>query len=435
MPVAILNNGTFNNAASGGTGPVAHGELLTVGNVGPWTLQGVPQGAEALDSSLTVPPRGFWRFDTPAEFVPAGTWPANANDANPAILNDPSLHGGTVGASPVMIDGYLIPAGTAIVQFRVLPDNGTNGFCDFFCQGTGLKILFRGCRFRSAYGVGGSSIFNDNNSTSAQQIMVHYCDIGSTSLDPPGTATALMFYKALGGLNHRWLRNYQTNGATFYQPNTQGCEITENLMTGYIYGYGEKGTSGVGPDSTTYHLNGISCEGGLTSIKILRNLILCQSPDGSAGSSGSAAGQMGYGTQPGQVGYGAGSNPGRLTTQTDCIALFSSNGQPNQGSSPGSILVDGNYLGGSGWCLYAGNALGNCTNITITNNKFTTRYWSQGGSFGPATDVPSFGTNGNVTGGNIWADDYGTAAVDGCTLLSLRQFPAGNGPRAGTTVL
>jgi hypothetical protein len=408
---------------------VTNGQDLTPAMTGPWAVQNVAQGSETLGSSLTGPPRGFWRFDTTSEFVPAGVWPASASDSNLSALNNPSLHGGTVTGSPVQIDGYTIPAGTQIVQFQIFPD----GF-DFDAQLTSLVVLFRGCRFRFTQGLGGTGLFNDFNSTSGQQIMVHYCDIGMTTLDPPATAPGNMIIKNLGGLNHRYLRNFHTRSGTFYQPNTQGVSIIENYIDEYIYTYGEAGVDGAGPDASTLHLNGSSSEGGITSIKILRNRITCPSPDGSTGSTGSAAAQIGYGTQPGQLGYGAGSNPGRLTTQTDNIALFSSNALPNQGTSPGAIQVSDNYIGGSGYCLYAGNALGNCTNITVTGNRVTTRWWPNGGNFGPITDVPAFGTNGNVTGGNIWADDYGTAVNPGSTALADRQYPAGNGPRAGTAV-
>ena len=413
---------------TGGTGPVTDGASLLVSNVGPWTLQGVPRGSEVLGTALTGPPRGFWRFDTPSEFIPAGAWPSNASDGNPSVLNNPALHGGTVTGSAVSIDGYLIPVGTQIVQFQVFPSD-----FNFDAQATSLVVLFRGCRFRFTNGNDGTGLFNDSTSTTAQQVMVHYCDIGLTSLDPPPAASALMHIKFIGGLNHRILRNYHTRSATFLQPNVQGVEITENWIDEFVYAYGEKGTSGTGPDSTTYHLNGISSEGGLTSIRILRNRVICPSPDGATGSSGSAAGQAGYGTQPAQVGYGAGSNPGRLTTQTDCIALFSSNGQPNIGDGTTGLQIKGNYLGGSGYCLYAANSLGNCQNVVVTGNKVTTRYWTNGGNLGPITDVPAWGSNGNVTSGNTWADDYGTGG-DGATLTSGRQFPAGNGPLAGTTV-
>lgn len=408
----------------GGSGPgiITHGSQLTPAVVGPWTLQAATKGSETL-SSLTGPSRGFWRFDTPDEFLPTAAWPSNANDSNPSILNDPTLHGGVVTGAPVVIDGYTIPIGTRIVQFTVFPD----GY-DFYAQGTGLKVLFRGCRFRWTNGVGGSGIFNDASSLATQQIMTHYCDIGLVSLDPPNGSEALMHMKFLGGQNHRAFRNYHTRTSAFMQPNNGAFEITECYMTEYIYAYGEAGTSGVGPDSTTYHLNGISIEGGVNGGVIKRNLILCQSPDGSTGSSGSAAGQVGYGTQPTQVGYGAGTNPGRLTTQTDCIALFAI------ASSNTNATIDSNYLGGSGFVLYAGNADGGATNITVTNNQFTTKWWTNGGNHGVITDVPTWGSNGNVESNNTWADDYGTGG-DGATATANRQFPAGDGPRKGTAAI
>lgn len=406
---------------------ITHGNELLVSDVGPWAIQGVSKGSETLGTSLTGPPRGYWRFDTPDEFSSATAWPSNANDANPSVLNNPTLHSGTVTDSPVTIDGYSIPVGTRIVQFQLMPD----GY-DFGAQGTSLKVLFRGCRFRFTNGVTGTGLFNDYTSTSSQTVMMHFCDMGLLSMDPPNGSESHMHTKFLGGSGHRMLRNYHTRSASFIQPNAQGCEITECYIGEYIYGYGEKGTSGNGPDSTTFHLNGISTEGGITSIKILRNRILCSSPDGSTGSTGSAAGQIGYGTQPGQVGYGSGSNPGRLTPQTDCIALFSSNGQPNLGDGTTGIQIRDNLLGGSGWVLYAANSLGNCTNVKLTGNRMTTTWWTNGGNFGPIADVPTWGSNGNLQSDNLWADDYGTGG-DGSTATSGRQYPGGNGPRAGTS--
>lgn len=412
--------------AVGGGEAVTHGEQLTVNHVGPWTLQGVAKGSESL-TALTGPGRGFWRFDTPDEFSSSTAWPSNANDANPAVLNSPTLHEGTVTGSPVTIDGYSIPVGTRIVQFREFPDG-----LDFYAQGTTLKVLFRGCRFRFSEGVSGASLINDNGAAAGQQVMVHYSDIGCVSMDPPNGASAFMFYKSLGGSNHRWLRNYQTRSAVFLQPNAPGWEIVENWMGEYIYAYGEAGTSG-GFDSTTYHLNGISTEGGQTRIRILRNRILCQSPDGSTGSTGTATGQIGYGTQPGQTGYGAGSEPGRLTTQTDCIALFAITGA-NAGDGTTGIQIRDNYLGGSGVCIYAGNADGGATNVHLTGNKVTTRWWTNGGNFGAITDLPVWGSNGNDQSNNTYADDYGTGG-NGTTAPAGRQYPAGNGPRVGTSFI
>jgi hypothetical protein len=415
------------SGGGGGGGTITHGSQLVAASVGPWALQSVAKGSETLSSSLTPPSGGFWRFDAPDAFAPTAAWPSSANDTNPSTLNNPSLHGGVVTGSPVTIDGYVIPVGTRIVQFYNFPDGA-----DFYAQGTSLKVLFRGCRFRFTEGVSGAGLFNDNTASAAQQIMVHYCDIGLTSLDPTDGANALMHIKFLGGANHRLLRNYHTRSSTFVQPNVQGVEITECMIAGFVYAYGEGGTSGAGPDGTTLHLNGISSEGGITAIKILRNSILAASPDGATGSSGSGAGHIGYGTQPGQTGYGAGSAPGRRVIQTDCIGLFTSNGSANIGDGVTGIQVKDNYLGGSGYCVYAGAGVGTPTNIVMTGNTITTRWWTNGGNFGPVTSVPAWGSNGNVQSGNLWADDYGSGG-DGSTATSGRLYPAGNGPRTGTS--
>lgn len=402
------------------SGSITHGSLLAVSDVGPWALQGVAKGSESL-SSLIGPSRGYWRFDAVTEFATVSS--------NYVYNNNPTNYGGIVPAGGMIIDGYNVAAGTYVVQFRDLPDNYS-----FYAQGTSLKVLFRGCRFRWTLGTDGTGIFNDYTSTASQQIMLQYCDIGLQSLDPPPTSEGTMLIKFIGGANHRLLRNYYTRSSTFIQPNAQGCEIAENYISEYIYAYGEAGTSGAGPDSTTYHLNGISSEGGLTSIKILRNRILCASPDGATGGGNTVAGQIGYGTQPGQIGYGSGTAPGRLTTQTDCIALFSSNGSSNIGDAITGIQVKDNYLGGSGYCLYAGNSKGDCQNIIVTGNTFTTRWWTNGGNFGVVADIPNWGVNGNSQANNVWADDFGSGG-NGCTSVADRQYPAGNGPRAGATVL
>lgn len=405
---------------------VTHGDQLTITDVGPWALQAVPKGTEAYQS-LTGPGRGYWRFDTPDEFSSSTAWPSNANDSNPSILNSTTLHNGTVTGSPVTIDGFSIPVGTRIVQFVDFPD----GY-DFLAQGTSLKVLFRGCRFRFSDGVGGAGLFNDNGATSSQQVMLHYCDLGLTGRDLAATAAGILHVKFLGGQNHRILRNHHTFSSTFHQPNTQGCLYQENWIDDFVFYYGESGTSG-GFDSSVFHINGISTEGAITSLQIIRNHIVAPSPDGATGGGHTSAGQSGYGTQSGQTGYGSGSNPGRIIGQTDCIAIFCNNGS-NIGTSPGSILVDSNYIGGAGVCLYAGNANGNAQNIHVTNNKISTKYWSNGGQFGPVTDQPSWGSNGNAQSGNVWADDYGTGG-NGSTALADRQYPGGDGPRAGTSVI
>lgn len=423
--------GTSNDAAvSTGTGlrTITHGSQLLTSDVGPWAIQGISKGSETL-TSPSGPGRGYWRFDTPDEWSSSTAWPSNANDSNPSILNDPTLHYGTVTGSPVTIDGYSIPVGTRIVQWVNWPD----GY-DFLAQGTSLKVLFRGCRFRWPAGVGGPGIFNDNTATSSQRIMLHWCDIGYPSSDLASGATGLMHVKLLGGRDHRVYRTYSSITSTHFQPNTQGCEFTENLMEDRIFPYGESGTGG-GFDSSVLHLNGISSEGGLTSIKILRNKIVCASPDvTTAHAGGTSAGQVGYGLLTGQTGYGSGTNPGRLTGQTDCIALFTTNGSPNVGDGVTDLQIKDNYVAGTGVPIYAGNNGGGAQGVIMTGNRVSTLYWTDGGLHGPATDIPTWGSNRNTQSDNLWADDYGTGG-DGSTAAADRQYPLGNGPRSGTSFL
>ena len=403
---------------------IAHGQQLQISDVGPWALQGVTKGLEILATLAPPVGRSFWRFDTPDEFSSPSAWPANANDSNPAILNNPSLHGGVVTGSPVAIDGYIIPVGTRIVQFMDTPND-----VSFYAQSTSLKVLFRGCRLRWSTGVSGVGIFNDAFATAQQQIMVHYCDIGLKSLDPPDGSEGLMHLKFIGGANHRVLRNYHTISATFLQPNVAGCEFTENYVDKYLYPYGEGGIAG--DFLNAGHLNGLSSEGSMTSIMILRNRISAPSPDGATGATGTALAHIGYGTQPGQTGYGGGSSPGRKVSGTDNIALFTNAGD-NLGDNVTGLQVKDNYVGGTGWCIYAGGT--NAKNVTLTGNKVTTKWWTNGGSFGPVAATPTWGVNGNFQANNTWADDYGTGG-DGTTAQANRQFPAGNGPRAGTGLI
>ena len=384
---------------------ITHGDQLTISDVGPWALQAVARGSESLDV-VALPVRGYWRADTPLEFVPNQPY---------VYSNSPANKGGIVPAGGLTIDGYFVPAGTYVCQFRDLSAG------DFACQGlTSGTLLFRGVRVRNGT-TGDSATFNIATSTAGFTIHTHYSDFGANDGNTPHGA----FIKMIGGGAHRVLRTYFTYLSTAIQPNVNGMEITENYIDKITYFYGEAGTSGLGPDSTTGHLNGISTEGGLSGLTIQRNRIVVPSPDEGTAAGGAAAGQPSYGTQPGQLGNGAGSNPGRLTTQTDCIALFT------LGGNNSNIQILDNYLGGAGWCFY-GTASGGINNV-YTGNKVTTKWWSNGGNYGPYNGTVAFGSGGNVSSGNVWADDYGTGG-NGTTALSGRQYPAGNGPRAGTVV-
>ena len=355
---------------------VQHGEELTEAMVGPWTLQNVTKGQEQLDK-VARPSRGYWRMDTPDEFVPNGTYTYN---------NNPSNHGGTL-ATDTMIDGYLVPAGTRVVQFRDLSAS------TFYAQGATGNWLFRGVRIRES-GVGGESVFNDNNSSYTMNI--HYADMGG--LGPQDGKEMDVAWKMLGGQNHRVLRTYISYVSTGLQPNVAGVEITENYLDKITFYYGESGPCGSG-GSCVYHLNGISSEGMSNStptrFKILRNHITVPSPD----------------------------EAGHLTIQTDCIALFGSNG-----GSYNDVLVQDNYLGGSGFVIYAAGEKPGAKNVRFIGNKITTRWWTNGGNFGAVAAQATWGSNGNVATGNVWADDYGSGG-NGNTPLASRQYPSGNGPR------
>lgn len=424
MPVNLLTSGRFNSSAgaspaaglasvgvtaygasaSTGAGAVTHGEQLTDAALGPWSLQGVGKGSETLES-LSAPARGYWRFDTPDEFAPTSTYTYSDSASN---------KGGVVPAGGLTIDGYSATAGTRVVQFRDFSAT------DFYIRGSVGSFLFRGCRFRND-AIEGSSHFND--STATYSMALHFCDMGGTNINTPSGS----FWKAIGGSNHRVYRTLISDTWVGLQPNVPNFEITECLIRDIHFAYGELGPNGNG-DSAVYHVNGISCEGSASGLLIQRCRITIPSPDTADGSTGSAAGQAGYGTQPGQTGYGSGTNPGRLIPQTDCIAVFAISG------SNSGVQIKDNYLGGSGVCLYAGNADGGAQNIVVTGNKVTTRWWTNGGNFGAITDQPSWGSNGNSQSNNTWADDYGTGG-NGCTAIADRQYPSGNGPRAGTSFI
>jgi len=364
-----------------GGGVITHGEQLTAANVGPWVLQGVPKGQEQLEK-ISAPSRGYWRFDTPAEFVPAGTYTYNNNVNN---------HGGTLAADTI-IDGYLVPAGTKVVQFRDL------SAADFYAQGASGTWLFRGVKSRQS-GVGGASFFNDNNATYTNYI--HYSDLGGLGANDGQQSDVA--WKMMGGKDHRVYRTYISNVTSGLQPNVNGVEITENLLDGINFYYGEPGPCGTG-GSCTYHLNGISSEGRSnvtpTRFKILRNNITLPSPDGA----------------------------GRVVPQTDALGLFGTNG-----GSYNDVLVEGNYFGGGGYTIYAAGERPGAKDVRFINNKFTTKWWTNGGNFGAVASPTSWGTNGNVATGNVWADDYGSGG-NGNTPTSSRQYPTGNGPRKGQTV-
>lgn len=359
---------------------ITHGEQLAIADVGPWALQGVAKGSESL-GTVSVPSRGYWLMDTPSEYAPTGTYVYN---------NNPSNKGGIVPAGGMTIDGYFVPAGTVVCQFRNLSGS------DFSAQGQGGSYVFRGCRFRNNQ-IGQSSQFNDYTATYTNRLL--YCDMGSTSAanaDWQGS-----FWKAIGGTGHIMLRNYCSYQYVTFQPNVPNCQFVENYVEKLIYYGGEAGPPG--QEGDPLHMACLGAEGGGSGLRVVRNKIIPASPD----------------------------EGGNVFVNGSTIAFEGTNG----GAYNDCQIVD-NYLSGFNYVVLDFGEVAGSTNIVVMGNKVTTRWFTNGGISGVeqvGPYPPAWGSNGNVKSGNVWADDYGTGGSGTGTPLSSRQYPSGNGPRAGTT--
>lgn len=83
--------------------------------------------------------------------------------------------------------------------------------------------------------------------------------------------------------------------------------------------------------------------------------------------------------------------------QTDAISLFQDFGvEANR-------LIDDNLVGGGAYSVYGGANPGKAatSNIRIINNRFTTKFFPNGGLYGPVTAFDPSGS-GNLWSGNIW---------------------------------
>lgn len=358
---------------------VTHGEQLQTTDVGPWALQAVSKGSESLDTPST-PGRGYWLMDTPSEWRPAQTY---------VYDNSPSNKGGTVPGGGLTIDGYAVPAGTEVAQFRNF------SAADFSAQGQAGSYLFRGCRFRNN-AIGQSSQFNDFTATYTNRL--HYCDIGSTS--PADVDWQGAFWKCIGGTGPVMLRNYCSYQYVTFQPNVADAIFVENYVTDLVYYYGEVGPPGGGGP---LHMACLGSEGGGQGFRVMRNRIVPASPD--AG--------------------------GHVFVNGATVAFEGTNG-----SNYDDCQVVDNYLTGFNYVILNFGEVAGSTGIVVTGNKVTTQWFTNGGVAGVEQTgpfPPAWGSAGNVKSGNVWADDYGTGGTGTGTPLGSRQYPAGDGPRAGTT--
>lgn len=361
---------------------IAHGEQLQISDVGPWSLQGVAQGSEVMQTASLPQSKGYWSIQNDASvWAPTGTYVYNNNISN---------HGGIVPAGGLTIDGYFVPAGTIVAQFRDFSAS------DFSAQGQGGSYLFRGCRFRCDQ-IGQSSQFNDYTATYTNRLF--YCDMGSTSANNNEWQGA--FWKSIGGTGHIMLRNYCSYQYVTFQPNVPNCQFVENYVEKLIYYGGEAGPPG--QEGDPLHMACLGCEGGGSGFRIMRNKIIPASPD----------------------------EGGNVFVNGSTMAFEGTSG----GAYDDCQIVD-NYLSGFNYVVLNFGEVAGSTNIVVTGNKVTTRWFTNGGIAGVeqvGPHPPAWGSGGNVKSGNTWADDYGTGGSGTGTPLSSRQYPSGNGPRAGNT--
>ena len=320
--------------------------------VGPTALLGA-SGYPGNLEIMRLPRRGYWRGDAADEFASQGTYVYNNLHSN---------KGGIVPVGGMTIDGYSVPAGVLVIQFRDFSAGD-------ILMSDGTSFVFRGCRFRGPRKAPG--YFN--------------CGIGAAS------ASFYFFFNDMGGLGSgiedfneipckisnaaaaiAFRNRISFTGAGFQFNIVSGSEITENFISNLT-------TFGTGS-----HLNGITFNGGETCALILRNSIVVVSPDTS----------------------------GRDVNQTDCISFFQDFGAfPGYGINRDQSVgykIDNNYVGGTGYCVYAGQNRGSQAksvgNMVITNTLVTTSVYPRGGFNGPIAAEPDYQINGNLAVNNRWAD-------------------------------
>lgn len=342
-------------------GEITHGEQLTTAMTG-WAALGVSQSnlTAAGDTSKRV---SNW---------PGNEWPTWIIQTPYVYNNNPANKGGVVPTGGMMIDGFMVPAGTYVVQFRdfsggqIVVEGDVNGAYPPFAG-----LMLRGCRWRGASASVG--LISENGFSNGGKLWVHYCDLGGL-----GSQSAQYCEVAVKAyLNPvQTYRNYISYVTTGIQ--TVGIPGT-NIFENYIERLTTFNTDGP-------HLNGMTFNGGDTCARIERNHIVVQTPEDNG--SGKAVGQ------------------------TDCISFFQDfgafpgTGQNNDGTY--GYRVINNYIGGTGYCFYAGMNAGqpatSVQNMYVTGNKVTTASWPNGGAYGSIAAVPTWGSYGNTNSNNTWAD-------------------------------
>lgn len=361
----------YDDGFTSGPRTITHGEELLMTDVGPWALQGVAKGSENL---LTVPAAQFsdrlsnWPGTSHPRWIPNQPYVYN---------NDPSNHGGIVPAGGMTIDGSFVPAGTYVVQFcdlsngQLVVEGDCNGAYPSF-----WGLIVRGCRWRSPSAYVG--FLNENGMNSGGKFWINFCDMGGLGSQPADFCEIPI---KISGVPTRTYRNYLSYCTTAIQTvGHPGTAVLEN----YIERLTTFNTNGP-------HINGLTFNGGDTCARVERNRIVVQTPEDNGS--------------------------GKAVDQTDCISFFQDFGYyPGTGANDDGTVgyrVINNYVGGTGYCIYAGaGPQGSVSNMYVVGNKITTVSFPNGGTFGPIAATPPWGSNGNVNSNNTWADgpNAGSAA-------------------------
>ncbi|HEY5956038.1 MAG TPA: hypothetical protein VIV60_05770 [Polyangiaceae bacterium] len=354
-------------AGSAVVSTIRHGAELTQGMVGP---VGLGVATDQLRKTAVGDERiSTWSTDGIPSWIPNSTY---------IYSNDPTNHGGVVEAGGMTIDGFAIPGGAWVAQF----DDFGNESIIISGDNKGTTkplpgIVFRGCRWRGQSTAPG---YLNVYAGSHTNIWVLFSDAGGLGAADK-EYNEVPFSTNDDTSNVLFYRNYISYTTTGIQPGTVGPQIIENFVEHITYYYGEAGPPN---ESGPKHLNGISLNGGQENALILRNKVLLQSPD----------------------------DAGRSVAQTDAIALFQDGGSfpgigTNVDGSTGYQILD-NYVGGGGYCIYAGLNAGKSAstvkNLVLAGNRVTTQWWPNGGSYGPLTAHPVWGSNGNVKRDNSFAE-------------------------------
>lgn len=150
----------------------------------------ITHGQELTKSMTALSPLGV----SSGNLTPVDTsrrvsnWPGNEMPSwiinTPYIFNNnPSNKGGVVPAGGMMIDGFMVPAGTYVVQLRdfsggqIVVEGDVNGQYPPFAG-----LMIRGCKWRGSSPYVG--MISENGTSSGGKIWVHYCDLGGLGSQP-----------------------------------------------------------------------------------------------------------------------------------------------------------------------------------------------------------------------------------------------------------